>query len=200
MLSQHELGMLTLENARKQQEQADNARLKMILAITNLGQSLNLGQGKAPVEEPAPDFERVGSITSDNVTTAPIPSGNLDINKIMQAIGKFESGGRYGEIGKATHSGDRAYGKYQIMGSNIPAWSKEALGYSVNKDTFLKDPKIQDLIAQHKMQQYYDKYGNIADVSSMWFSGRPYRGNARRDVLGTSVPQYVQGVNRYLKF
>lgn len=119
-----------------------------------------------------------------------------NVGNIMQAIGKFESGNNYGSIGPLT-GGDHAYGAYQVMGNNIPAWSKEALGYSVTPQQFLNSPAIQDQVAHYKMGQYYDKYGNVNDVASMWFSGRPASGNNSKDVLGTSVPQYIANVNRY---
>ena len=41
------------------------------------------------------------------------------------AISSIESGGNYQEKGPVTSSGDRAYGKYQIMGQNIPGWTAE---------------------------------------------------------------------------
>lgn len=128
------------------------------------------------------DFNTVGGDTNEAV-------------KISQAIGQFESGGNYKAIGPKTSSGDQAYGKYQIMGNNIPSWSKEALGYSINKEEFLSSPELQDKIAQYKMGKYFDKYGNIEDVASMWFSGKPVAkaGNAK-DVIGTSVPKYISSV------
>jgi hypothetical protein len=119
-----------------------------------------------------------------------------DIGRIAESIGKFESGGKYTALGPWTKKGDRAYGKYQVMGNNIPVWSREALGYSVTPEQFLSNPQIQDQIAHHKMSQYYNKYGNVNDVASLWFSGRPARGNNSKDILGTSVPQYIAAVNR----
>jgi hypothetical protein len=196
MQSQHELGMLILANARKQQEQADAARLQSLMALPGLLQGI-FNKSPAPVEEPAPDFERVDNVNSDNVASMPIPSGKLDINKIMHAIGQFESGDNYGSRGVPTKSGDRAYGKYQIMGSNIPVWSKEALGRTVTTNEFLANPEIQDAIAQAKMKAYLDKYGNVGDVASAWFSGRPLRNNFYKDILGTSVPDYVKAISKY---
>jgi len=118
-----------------------------------------------------------------------------DTEKIATAIGQFESGGNYNAIGPKTSSGDQAYGKYQIMGNNIPSWSKEILGYSISKEQFLKNPDLQDKIAKGKMKKMYDKYGTIEDVASVWFSGRPVAkaGNAK-DVIGTTVPKYVSNV------
>lgn len=127
--------------------------------------------------------------------------GSQDVKKITSAIGQFESGGNYKVIGPKTSSGDQAYGKYQVMGANIPSWTKEALGYSLTPQQFLNNQKAQDTVAEYKMGQYLAKYGTVEDVASMWFSGRPVAkaGNAK-DVIGTTVPQYVQRVkNIYSK-
>lgn len=118
-----------------------------------------------------------------------------DVKKVAAAIGQFESGGNYRAVGPVTNSGDRAYGKYQIMGVNIPAWSKEVLGQSITVGQFLANPALQDQIAMAKIGQYIQRYGTVEDAASMWFSGRPLAraGNAR-DVIGTTVPQYARNV------
>ena len=48
--------------------------------------------------------------------------------KYRDAIASIESGGRYNAMGPRTNKGDRAYGKYQMMGNNIPGWTRMALG------------------------------------------------------------------------
>lgn len=128
-----------------------------------------------------------------------------EASKIAEAIGEFESKGNYNAIGpevtSGMYKGDHAYGKYQIMSKNIPSWSKEALGYSITKEQFLNSPELQDKIAQYKINQSLQKYGTVEDVASVWFSGQPVSlaGN-RSDVLGTTVPQYIQNiVNNYNK-
>lgn len=121
------------------------------------------------------------------------------VDKIAHAIGMVESSGNYKAIGPTTRTGDKAYGKYQVMGANIPAWTKEALGKSLTISEFLNDPRAQDAVANYKMSQYFKQYGNAADVASMWFSGRPANiaGNAA-DVTGTNVPEYIKRVYKYL--
>ncbi len=119
--------------------------------------------------------------------------------KIASAIGQFESGGNYTargpEVDTGMYKGQRAVGKYQIMPGNIPQWSKEALGREVSLQEFINNPKIQDQIAEYKMGKIYKQYGTVEDVASVWFSGRPLAkaGNAK-DVIGTSVPNYVKNV------
>lgn len=121
------------------------------------------------------------------------------VAKIAESIGQFESGGNYQARGPVVTSGrykgERALGKYQIMPGNLPQWSQEILGYEVTPEQFLANPQIQDAIAQGKMAQTLKKYGTVEDVASVWFSGQPVaRAGNRSDVLGTTVPQYVQNV------
>mgnify|MGYP001001553301 CR=1 FL=1 len=125
----------------------------------------------------------------------PIAVNKTNTKKVADAIGQFESGGNYKAIGKETGKG-KAYGKYQIMDFNIPAWSRQALGYAITTQQFLNNPSLQDKIAHYKIEQLINTYGNVGDVASVWFSGRPLAkaGNAK-DVIGTSVPQYVKNIN-----
>lgn len=149
------------------------------------------------------EYEFNGTIYIDDGTGNFIPKvdggsgqvGVADVKKVAEAIGKFESGGNYKAIGPPTRTGDKAYGKYQVMGANIPSWTREALGAAYTVAQFLASPKIQDAVALYKMGKLLAQYGNIADVASVWFSGRPVSkaGNAK-DVIGTSVPQYVRNV------
>jgi hypothetical protein len=113
--------------------------------------------------------------------------------RARDAIAGPESGGRYDAVGPVTKNGDRAYGKYQMMGNNIPQWTKEALGVSMTPQEFMKNKEAQDAVFDYKFGQAVAKYGNVQDAASVWFSGRPMSqaGNAS-DVLGTTVPQYVR--------
>jgi hypothetical protein len=123
---------------------------------------------------------------------APAPAG-FDMDRAKYASGSIESGGRYNAVGPVTNSGDRAFGKYQVMGANIPSWTKEALGRSMTPAEFLASPEAQERVFETYFGKSVAKYGNPADAASVWFSGRPLAkaGNAS-DVLGMTVPQYVQ--------
>ena len=124
---------------------------------------------------------------------AAAPGANLyNQERARSAISGVESGGKYEAMGPVTKNGDRAYGKYQVMGNNIPQWTKEALGVSMTPKEFLSNPAAQDAVFDYKFGQSVAKYGNVQDAASVWFSGRPMAqaGNAS-DVLGTTVPNYV---------
>lgn len=118
------------------------------------------------------------------------------IEKTMAAIGQYESGGNYKAIGKTTSSGDKAYGKYQVMGANIPQWTKEALGKSLTIQQFLNDPKAQDAVAKYKMGGYLAKYGTLEDVATAWFAGPGAVGknSQAKDANNTSVPKYIANI------
>jgi hypothetical protein len=88
----------------------------------------------------------------------------------LNAIAGQESGGNY----SAQNKSSGAMGKYQIMPSNImgtgKGWDYEALGRDVNIGEFLGSPKIQEAIAQYKLQSYYQKYG-AAGAAVAWYAG-----------------------------
>ena len=122
-----------------------------------------------------------------------------DIGQYAKAIQANESGGRYDALGPVTKSGDRAHGAYQVMGANIPEWTKAALGRSMTPAEFVADPAAQDAVFAHRFGSYVDKYGNPQDAASAWFTGRPLaQGGNSRDVLGTSGNVYVDKFNRSL--
>jgi len=120
------------------------------------------------------------------------------------AIASIESGGNYGALGpNVSRRGgagpgvtDRAYGRYQVMGSNIPAWTQAALGKSMTPEQFLADKDAQDKVFDSIFGNYVQKYGEEG-AAQAWFGGEGSVGKAgRKDVLGTSVGSYGQ---RYLK-
>lgn len=101
------------------------------------------------------------------------------------AIARIESNFDYGEVGpeimSGLYKGDHAYGKYQVMGKNIPDWSKEILGYEVSPEEFLNNKDLQEDIAGAKLDQYLkerilknpsDPETAIKEAAVMWFGGR----------------------------
>lgn len=115
------------------------------------------------------------------VTTppAPTPSAAEPMNLINQAkrgVARVESGGDYGAIGpevKRKSGVDHAYGKYQVMGANIPSWTKQALGRSLTPQEFLADKDAQEAVFEDQFKRNISKYGSLEDAVSVWFSGRP---------------------------
>ena len=88
-----------------------------------------------------------------------------------QGIANIESaGGNYNAVGKQTGSGDRAYGKYQIMGANIPVWTKQWLGRSLTPEQFLESPEAQDWVFDNVFGGYVKQYG-LEGAARAWFGG-----------------------------
>ncbi len=119
--------------------------------------------------------------------------GTQPLDIYAHAIGQQESGGNYQALGQKQTNGDRAYGKYQVMGSNVGPWTKDVLGTAMSPTDFLASPQAQDAVFKAKFGQSVQQYGNPADAASIWFSGKPLKqaGNAT-DSLGTTTPGYVQ--------
>jgi hypothetical protein len=114
------------------------------------------------------------------------------------AISSIESGGRYDLLGPTTKTGDRAYGKYQVMGNNVPQWTKEALGKEMTPQEFLTSPEAQDAVFNTKFGQYVEKYGPEG-AAKAWFAGEKGMKNPNaKDQLGTSVQAYADRFTKAL--
>lgn len=126
-------------------------------------------------------------------SSLPTFAQGTDIGRYASAIQSNESGGKYGIVGPTHPKYGRALGAYQVMESNLPSWSREALGREVSADEFLRSPQIQDTIFEKKFGQAVAKYGNPEDAASVWFTGRPLaQGANAKDVLGTTGAEYVR--------
>jgi hypothetical protein len=90
------------------------------------------------------------------------------------AIASIESAGSgdYGALGPLVgEARDRAYGKYQVMGSNIGPWAEQYLQRKgVTPEQFLKDPALQDKLFDAVYGDYVSKYGERG-AASKWFTG-----------------------------
>jgi hypothetical protein len=107
------------------------------------------------------------------------------------AIAGIESGGAYDKLGPVTSSGDRAYGKYQVMGANIPEWTKTHLGQPMTPEQYLANPQAQDAVFNGQFGQYAQKYGPEG-AAKAWFAGERGMNNPNaKDQLGTSVQAYA---------
>lgn len=123
-----------------------------------------------------------------------------DIAKFAAGIKAVESGGNYSALGPMLKNGDQALGAYQVMKSNLPSWSQEALGKTLSPDQFLSDPAAQDKIFEKIFGKSLSKYGNGNDAISSWFTGGPLStGAGKSDILGTTGSKYVDMVNAQMQ-
>lgn len=133
-----------------------------------------------PAPPPAPITFRPG-------ITAPTPASG----DAASAIASIESGGKYDLLGPVTKTGDRAYGKYQVMGANVPQWTKAHLGREMTPQEFLASPEAQDAVFKGQFGQYAQKYGPEG-AAKAWFAGERGMANPNaRDQLGTTVQSYA---------
>lgn len=119
-----------------------------------------------------------------------------ETQQLVNSIAQQETQGspRAYSIKTPTGRGDYALGKYQILASNIRPWSKEVLGKAITPQQFLASPQLQDQIATAKIDKMMQQYGDAKDVASVWFSGRPLKGNNSRDKSGLNTHDYASQV------
>lgn len=120
--------------------------------------------------------------------------GGSLMDRIAAGIAAIESRGSrdpYSIRGARSRKGDYPYGKYQIMGNNIPKWGAEAGFKNLTIEQFRNSPEIQEAVARHQFAKILQKSGgDPMAVAGEWLGGPGWRHNRSRDVLGTSVPEY----------
>jgi hypothetical protein len=105
------------------------------------------------------------------------------LSRFMYAVGRVESGGNY----TARNPDSGAYGKYQIMPSNWPAWARQYLGNANAKPT----PANQEKVAAGKMTSLYRWLGSWKRVAYWWLTG-----SSRTTGWSSSAKRYVAKVMR----
>jgi hypothetical protein len=94
---------------------------------------------------------------------------------------------------------DQALGKYQVLKSNIPDWTRKYVGREMTPEEFLADPAAQERVFEGAMGDALKRYGNEQDAISWWHSGAPLQEAQKRnatDTLGTRTEDYVNRVMR----
>ena len=116
----------------------------------------------------------------------------ITFSQFMAGISAQESGGNYAAVNK--QSG--ALGKYQVMPANVPAWSKQVLGYSITAAQFLKSPSLQEKIVSGILHGYFNKWG-ARGAAAAWYAG-PGNHNLDQSTAsqygGPSIKSYVDSV------
>lgn len=136
---------------------------------------------------PGPPASHDTSITSH---ISGLPATSATCRALIAGIRQQESGGNY----QAVNASSGALGAYQVMPSNVPAWSTEILGHPVSRSQWLASPQIQDKVAGGKLNIYCHQYGPRG-AAAAWYSGRPERENDPTPVHGgPSVKHYVDNV------
>lgn len=172
----------------------------MVNALLGGGEAYQANQREKTIQDRiANSTDTTPSLTPTKTSFSEGPSSEdhetADGSPESKAIASIESkgSGDYSAVGPQTRTGDRAYGKYQVMGANIPLWTEEVLGKKMTPDEFLKDPKAQDAVFTTKFAQGGD---NNNDRASVWFTGKPYAQGAGRSDGNLTGAQYVDRFNR----
>lgn len=103
------------------------------------------------------------------------------LDRFKAAVGSVESGGRY----DARNPRSGAYGKYQILPSNWPAWARSYLGSSRATQT----PRNQERVASGKMTSLYRWLGSWRRAAYWWLTG-----SSKRSGWSSSARRYVDKV------
>lgn len=130
-----------------------------------------------------------GAANLFNATKA-VAAANDNLGAAANAISGIE--GNYGSIGPATKTGDHGYGRYQVMGANVAAWTQKYYGKALTPEEFLADKAAQDAVFRGQFGTYEKKYGTEG-AARAWFAGERGMNNPNaRDVNGTTVSSYSQ--------
>lgn len=123
------------------------------------------------------------SASGSAVFAAKAPPG---LAQFKSAVGRIESGGNY----SARNPSSGAYGKYQIMPSNWPAWARQYLGNANARQT----PANQEKVASGKMTSLYRWLGSWKRVAYWWLTG-----SSRTTGWSSYARSYVAKVMRYYR-
>jgi hypothetical protein len=133
---------------------------------------------------------RLGAVIAATLITAVVAGAVPDavaaraprgLDRFKAAVGSVESGGRY----DARNPRTGAYGKYQILPSNWPAWARSYLGTSRARPT----PRNQERVASGKMTSLYRWLGSWRRVAYWWLTG-----SSRRSGWSSAARRYVDKV------
>lgn len=150
---------------------------------------------------------------SESLVTRPVISPispltfdpETDIDRAVNSLKFLESGGKKNpyktkgkKVTKGQYKGEQAVGAYGVMESNVPIFTKEYYGKELTVEQFINSPKAQDEVAKEFILQNYEKYGNLEDAISTWFTGDPLdQAIARKADDGSiDVNEYMIRFNR----
>jgi Membrane proteins related to metalloendopeptidases len=118
------------------------------------------------------------NITVDSLFSQQIPNKNIEkyssggnitsIDEFMARLRAVETGG-YSDPYTTPSKDGLGYGAYQISYTNWDSWCEDA---GIDDPPPLPWPaETQDRVARHKVEIYYDMYGNWHDVAVAWNGG-----------------------------
>jgi hypothetical protein len=130
----------------------------------------------------------VGALVLPAPVAGARPAEPAHLDRFMWALAQQESGGDY----TARNRISGAYGKYQIMPFNWPAWAGRYLGDSRAKQT----PRNQETVARAKLIGLYQWLGSYPRVARWWLTGRT---DPDRSTWSAYSRRYVDNVMALMK-
>jgi hypothetical protein len=122
---------------------------------------------------------------------------SISFDQFMYGIGYQETRGRKDAYSVVNSYG--AVGKYQVLKSNVPNWSRQVLGYSITWQQFRDSPQLQEKIVRGILYGYFKAWGPRG-AAAAWYAGP---GNHNLDMStapqsgGPSIKSYVDSVLGY---
>lgn len=119
----------------------------------------------------------------------------INFEQFFRSIVAQESGGDYSAVGPVTSYG-RAYGRYQVLESNIWSWTKKFYGKNLTPTQFLANHEAQDAVARGQLKSYWDKYG-ARGAAAAWYGGEgsvKLHNSTNSQQGGPSIKDYVDSV------
>jgi len=179
-LHKEQMRAFKVEDAREKGELAALKGLQAIKIGVDMSDPEIRAEWEADKEFETPHYRSVRqAVTADLMTPL-----------ILQGIAKVESGGYVDPykaegdiITSGQYKGDRAYGKYQVMGANINPWLREVGlltgDQEITPEMFMNDPGLQEALVRNKFAEHVrhgienDKSPEdiIKSAASVWFSG-----------------------------
>lgn len=162
-----------------------------------LGPDFDVASWMQSIEEEAAENKPEEEPVTDNKPLNIVDFDEGMIEFAMGALADVESrgSGDYKAVGpvvtKGMYKGERAYGKYQVMESNIGPWTEKFYGTRLTKNEFLADPEAQDAVVENQLMSNWQKHGSIEDAVSIWFTGRTVEKARGASDQNMSAPEYL---------
>lgn len=121
----------------------------------------------------------------------------LSFEAFLWSLTQQESGGDWHALGVVLdmpYGKDRAYGRYQVMGANVPSWTAKYYGRRLTPEEFRYNKAAQEAVVRGRLKEYVDKYG-YRGAASAWYSGdASLHMSTRAQPGGPSIKEYVDSV------
>lgn len=193
--------------SKQRQASGERSSISSLMGLLNepsapVGSRLPDDYGAANPMIPMPDPGPVPAASQSAFSPKQKASkGTTELERFVNAIAGQESNGKHSAVGVVTRNGDRAYGKYQVMGNNLAGsrkgWDYETTGKDVTPEQFLRNPQLQEDVAKGKLTEYYKKFG-VAGAAKAWYGGpgAAKRNSNAKQYGGPSLNSYAQSIIR----